>query len=121
MNRSKLRFRRGPAVLACAASLAACASAVAPTTASAAGFTKCGDKSVKIKPVGQKATHIQVQAISVEGVSCAEAVKVIGGGLSGKPVSGWVYRAGLFEPPEGLFAQEAKKGSRKIRYAIRGG
>jgi hypothetical protein len=121
MMNGRFRFHHGAAVLSCAASLAAIAIGVAPTTASAAGFIKCGNKSVKVKPVGAKATHIPVEAISVEGVTCAEAVKVIGGGLAGKPVSGWVYRPGKFEPPEGLFAQEATKGSKKVRYAIHGG
>jgi hypothetical protein len=120
--KSKLHLRRGAAILACAASLAGTAVAVAPTAASARAGTSCGNKNVKVPVEGSKPIHLQVQAISVEGgATCAEATKVIAGVLSGKPPSGWKSVTAKFEPPEGLIAQEVKKGSKKIKYAVQGG
>ena len=120
--KSKLYLGRGAAILACAASLAGTAAVVAPTAASARGGVSCANKSVKIPQEGGKAIHIPVKAITVEGgVSCAEAYKVIAGGLSGKTVSGWKTSIGTFEAPEGLVPEIAKKGSKKIKFAVRGG
>jgi hypothetical protein len=118
---AKLHLARGAAVLAAVASLAGTAAAVAPTAASAAG-TKCANKSIAIKPEEGSTIHIPVKAISVEGgVSCAEAYKVIAGGLTGKPVNGWKTAIGKFEAPEGLVPEIAKKGSKKIKFAVQGG
>jgi hypothetical protein len=124
--KSKLHLGRGAAILACAASLAGTAAVVGPT-ASAVAATKCGNKSVKIAVEGGKPVHIQVQAIEVEGgATCAEATKVIGGLLGGKPPSGWKSVTPHYELPkalaeQGLLPQEAKKGSKKIKFAIHGG
>jgi hypothetical protein len=118
---AKLHLVRGSAVLAAVASLAGTAAALAPTAASAAG-TKCANKSISIKPEEGPNIHIPVKAITVEGgVSCAEAYKVIAGGLEGKPVSGWKTTIGKFEAPEGLVPEIAKKGSKKIKFAVQGG
>jgi hypothetical protein len=118
---AKLHLVRGSAVLAAVASLAGTAAAVAPTAASAAG-AKCANKSIAIKPEEGPTIHIPVKAITVEGgVSCAEAYKVIAGGLEGKPVSGWKTAIGKFEAPEGLVPEIAKKGSKKIKFAVQGG
>jgi hypothetical protein len=124
--KSKLHLGRGAAILACAASLAGTAAVVAPTAASAAG-TSCGNKNIKVTFEGEKAEHILVKAVTVEGgATCAEAVKVIAGQLGGKPVSGWKGVTPHYELPkalteEGLFPQELKKGSKKVKYAIHGG
>ncbi|HVV91199.1 MAG TPA: hypothetical protein VHB53_11940 [Solirubrobacterales bacterium] len=124
--KSKLHLGRGAAILACAASLAGTAIGVAPTAASAAG-TSCGTKSIKVPVEGGKPVHVKVQAISVEGgATCAEAAKVIGGVLAGKPPSGWKSVTPHYELPknlaeEGLFPQLVKKGSKKVKYAIHGG
>ncbi len=118
--KTKLHLGRGVAILACAASLAGTAAAVAPTAASAAA-TNCGNKSVKVQPEEGKPLHIAVKAISVEGVTCAEAVSVIGKVLAGQTPGGWKYVNAKFEAPEGLVPQEFKKGSKTIKYAIHGG
>lgn len=118
---AKLHLARGSAVLAAVASLAGTAAAVAPTAASAAG-TKCANKSVPIKTEDGHIYHYPVKAITVEGgVGCAEAYKVIIGALEGKPVNGWKVAIGKFEAPEGLVPEVAKKGSKKIKFAVQGG
>jgi hypothetical protein len=115
---SKLHLARGAAVLTAVASLAGTAAAVA---ASAAG-TKCANKSISIKAEEGPSFHIPVKAITVEGgVSCAEAYKVIVGGLEGKPVSGWKTVTAEFKAPEGLVPEIAKKGNKKIKFAVQGG
>jgi hypothetical protein len=119
---AKLHLARGTAVLAAVASLAGTAAAVAPTAASARAASTCANKSLAIKTEGGQTLHIPVKAISVEGgASCAEAYKVIAGGLEGKPVPGWKTAIGKFEAPEGLVPEIAKKGSKKIKFAVQGG
>ena len=123
--KSKLHLGRGAAILACAASLAGTAAAVAPSAASAA--TSCGNKSLKIAVEGGKPFHYPVKAIEVEGgATCAEATQVIAGVLGGKPPSGWKSVPAHYELPkalaeEGLFPQLAKKGSKKVKFAVHGG
>ena len=119
---TRLHLGRGAVILACAASLAGTAIAVAPTAASARAASTCANKSIAVKPEKGRTLHVPVKAISVEGgVSCAEAYKVIGGAISGKPLSGWKTAIGKFEAPEGLVPEIAKKGSKKIKFAIQGG
>ena len=118
---AKLHLARGAAVLAAVASLAGTAAAVAPTAASAAGV-KCANKSVAVKPESGGTLHIPVKAITVEGgVSCADAYKVITDSLEGKTDKGWKFAVGKFEAPEGLVPEIAKKGSKKIKFAVQGG
>lgn len=120
--KSKLHLGRGAAILACAASLAGTAIAVAPTAASARAASSCANKSIKIVEVEGPAIHVPVKAITVEGgVSCTTAYKVITSALIGKPVSGWKFATGQFKAPEGLVPQIAKKGNQKIKYAVQGG
>lgn len=117
----KLHLGRGAAILACTASLAGTAVAVAPTAASAAG-TSCPNKSLALKTEEGRTLHVPVKAITIQGgVSCAEAYKVIAGGLEGKPFNGWKTGIGHFEAPEGLVPEVAKKGSKKIQFAVQGG
>jgi hypothetical protein len=118
----KLHLGRGAAILACAASLAGTAAVVAPTAASARGASTCANKSLKIPVEEGKPLHIPVKAITVEGgASCAEAYKVIAGGLTGNPVAGWKTAVGHFKAPEGLVPEIATKGSKKIKFAVQGG
>jgi hypothetical protein len=117
--KSKLHLGRGAAVLACAASLAGTAAVVAPTAAWAA--TTCANKTIKIQVEGSKPIPVPVKAISVEGVSCAEAYKVIKGVVAGEPPNGWKSYAANFPTPEGLVPQAVKKGSKKIKFATPGG
>jgi hypothetical protein len=121
--KTKLHLGRGAAILACAASLAGTAAVVAPTAASARGGSSCANKTVKLHLEGQsKPFPYPVKAITVEGgVSCAEAYKVITGILEGKTPAGWHSYAAQFEAPEGLVPQGAKKGSKKIKFAVQGG
>jgi hypothetical protein len=120
--KTKLHLGRSAAILACAASLAGTAAAVAPTAASAAGASTCPNKTLKIPAEEGKPFPIPVKAISVEGgVSCAEAYKVIVGALQGKPVSGWKTAIAQFEAPLGFEPEIAKKGSKKIKFAVQGG
>jgi hypothetical protein len=120
-----LHLGRGVAILACAASLAGTAAVVAPTAASAA--TSCGNKVVKIPQEGGKAFPYPIKAVEVEGgATCGEVTKVIAAALSGNPLPGWKSVPAHYELPkklqeEGLFAQEVKKGSKKIKFAGRGG
>jgi hypothetical protein len=119
--KTKLHLGRGATILACAASLAG--TAVAPTAASARTASTCANKSIAVTPEGSTQTlHLPVRAISVEGgVSCAEAYKVIAGILIGKTPSGWKTAIAHFEAPEGLVPELAKKGSKKIKFAVQGG
>ncbi len=118
---AKLHLARGAAVLAAVASLAGTAAAIAPTAASAAGV-KCANKSLAIKTEEGRTFHIPVRAVTVEGgATCAEAYKVIAGELEGKPVKGWKTSVGKFEAPEGMVPEVAKKGSKKIKFAVQGG
>jgi hypothetical protein len=121
--KSKLHLGRGAAVLACAASLAGTAIAVAPTAASARTAGSCPNKSIPVQPeAGGRILHIPVKAITVEGgASCAEAYNVISGALIGKPVKGWKTGIGKFKAPEGLVPEVATKGSKKIKFAVQGG
>jgi hypothetical protein len=121
--KTKFHLGRGAAILACAASLAGTAAVVAPTAASARGASTCANKTVKLHIEGQSKPYpLPVKAITVEGgVSCAEAYKVITGILEGEPPSGWKSYAANFPAPEGLVPQAAKKGSKKIKFATRGG
>jgi|GEM_PF-5689932 len=123
---SKLHLGRGAAILACAASLAGTAIAVAPV-APAAAAAKCGNKSVKIPVEGGRPIHYPVKAIEVEGgATCAETAKVIGPTLAGMPPTGWRSVTPHYALPksladEGLFPQLLKNGSKKIKFAVRGG
>jgi hypothetical protein len=119
--KTKLHLGRGAAILACTASLAGTAAVVAPT-ASARPVSSCANKSLPVKTEEGRVFHYPVKAITVEGgVSCAEAYKVIDGAISGKPLNGWKTAIGKFEAPEGLVPEIAKKGSKKIKFAIQGG
>jgi hypothetical protein len=124
--KTRLHPGRGVAILACAASLAAGALVVAPATPALAA-TSCGNKSIKVHPPGEKAFNYPVKAIEVEGgATCAEAVKVIAGILGGKTVSGWKSVPAHYKLPkaleeEGLFPALAKKGSKKVKFAVHGG
>jgi len=125
--KSKLHLGRGVAILACAASLAATATVLAPI-APAAAATKCGNKVVKI-PVeaGAKPYSYPIKAVEVEGgATCGEVTTVLAGVLSGNPPAGWKSVPVHYELPkklqeEGLFAQMVKKGSKKIKFAGHGG
>jgi hypothetical protein len=120
--KKKLHLGRSAAIVACVASLAGTAAVVAPTAASARAGSSCANKSLPIKTEAGQTLHIPVKAITVEGgVSCAEAYKVIAGGLEGKPANGWKTAIGKFEAPEGLVPEIAKKGSKKIKFAVQGG
>jgi len=124
--KSKLHLGRGAAILACTASLAGTAIVVAPVTPAVAA-TKCGNKTVKLPQEGAKPYPILVKAISVEGgATCAESAAVIAGVLVGKPLPGWKSVIAHYELPkalaeEGLLPQLAKKGSKKIKFAVHGG
>jgi hypothetical protein len=124
--KSKLHFGRGAAILACAASLAGTAVAIAPV-APALAATTCGNKTVKLPQEGAKPYPILVKAISVEGgATCAESASVIAGVLVGKPPTGWKSVIAHYELPkalaeEGLLPQLVKKGSKKIKFAVHGG
>jgi hypothetical protein len=120
--KTKLHLGRSAAILACVASLAGTAAVVAPTAASARAVSTCANKSVLVKPESGGNLHIPVKAITVQGgVSCAEAYKVITNSLAGKPLNGWKVALGKFEAPEGLVPEVAKKGSKKIQFAVQGG
>ncbi|MGH2938672.1 MAG: hypothetical protein ACRDPE_11190 [Solirubrobacterales bacterium] len=124
--KSKLHLGRGAAILACTASLAGTAIIVAPV-APAAAATKCGNKVVKIPQEGGKPFAYPIKAVEVEGgATCGEVTKVLAAALSGHPLPGWKSVPAHYELPkalqeEGLYAQEVKKGSKKIKFAGHGG
>jgi hypothetical protein len=124
--KSKLHLGRGAAILACTAALAGTAIVVAPI-APAAAATKCGNKVVKIPQEGGKPFAYPVKNVEVEGgATCGEVTKVLAGVLSGNPPAGWKGVPAHYELPkavqeEGLLPMEVKKGSKKIKYAGRGG
>jgi hypothetical protein len=124
--KSKLHLGRGAAILACTAALAGTAIVVAPV-APAAAATKCGNKVVKIPQEGGKPFNYPVKSVEVEGgATCGEVTKVLAGVLSGNPPAGWKGVPAHYELPkavqeEGLLPMEVKKGSKKIKYAGRGG
>jgi hypothetical protein len=124
--KSKLHLGRGAAILACTAALAGTAIVVAPV-APAAAATMCGNKVVKIPQEGGKPFPYPVKNVQVEGgATCGEVTKVLAGVLSGNPPAGWKGVPAHYELPkavqeEGLLPMEVKKGSKKIKYAGRGG
>jgi hypothetical protein len=124
--KSRLHLRRGAALLACAASLAGTAIVVAPV-APAVAATKCGNKTIKIPQEGGKPFPYPVKAVEVEGgATCAESAAVIASVLGGEPLPGWKSVPAHYELPksladQGFYAQEVKKGSKKIKFAGRGG
>jgi hypothetical protein len=119
---TRLHLGRSAAILACTASLAGTAIAVAPTAASARAASTCANKTITINAEEGRKFHLPVKAISVEGgASCAEAYKVIAGAMEGKPLPGWKTAIGKFEAPEGLVPEIAKKGSKEIKFAVQGG
>jgi hypothetical protein len=117
--KTKLRLGRVAAVLACAASMAGTAIAIAPTAASARAGTKCPEKSLVVKSAsGGTTIHATAKAISVQGgVGCTEAYKVIRGSLEGK-ASGWTIRPNGPNAPEGFVAEVAEKSGKKIQFAV---
>jgi hypothetical protein len=124
--KSKLHLGRGAAILACTASLAGTAIVVAPI-APAAAATKCGNKVVMIPQEEGKPFAYPVKAVEVSGgATCGEVTKVLASVLAGQPLPGWKSVTAHYELPkklqeEGLYAQEAKKGSKTIKFAGRGG
>jgi hypothetical protein len=124
--KTRLHLGRGAAILACAATLAGGAIAIAPA-APALAATKCGNKSIKVHPEGGKPFNYPVKAIEVEGgATCAEGTQAISGLLAGKLPSGWKSIPAHYKLPkaleeEGLFPQLLKKGSKKVKFAVRGG
>jgi hypothetical protein len=119
--KKQLMWRRGATVLATAATLVAGAAITSPAASVARSASTCANKSIKITNEG-RTLSIPVKAITVEGgVSCATAYKVIAGSLVGKPVAGWSVHTATFKAPEGLVPELAKKGSKKIKFAVQGG
>ena len=124
--KSKLHLGRGAAILACTASLAGTAIVVAPISPAVAA-TKCGNKTVKIPQEGGGAFPYPIKAVEVSGgATCGEVTKVLASILGGNPLPGWKSVTAHYELPkklqeEGLYAQEAKKGSKTIKFAGRGG
>jgi hypothetical protein len=112
--------RRTLALLGCAASLAGATLAVVPSAASAAGT--CPSKTLAVKPTGNRTIHVPVKAVSAQGLSCAQAYKVMTLVIGGKTPKAWKNVPATFKAPSGLVPQEFKaSGGRLIRYAVQGG
>jgi hypothetical protein len=119
MNR--MQFRRGVAIVACAASAAGTITTLAPGAASARTASSCGAKTIEVPLKSGKPLHVPVSRIRVEGgATCREAYAVIRGAVTKKLPKGWVVRRGNFQVPNGLTAQTAKNGSKTIKYAVVG-
>ncbi|HEY1855157.1 MAG TPA: hypothetical protein VGG40_11265 [Solirubrobacterales bacterium] len=98
--------------------------ALLPAAASASSTRTCPNKTMKLTIEGTPPETVSepVKAISTEGgVTCAQAYEVIRGSLTGKPVSGWKVEVGKFKAPEGLVPELARKGSKRIKFAVQGG
>jgi hypothetical protein len=119
--KTKFHLGRGAAILACAASLAGTAVAVAPTAASARTASTCANQIVAVTLEPGQTLHFPVKAITVQGVTCPEAHKVIKAFMRSEKPKGWKAVTAHFKPPAGLVPQEIKKGSKSIKYAIQGG
>jgi hypothetical protein len=112
--------RRTLALLGCAASFAGTALAVVPSAASAAGT--CPNKTLAIKPAGNRTLHVPVRAVFAQGLSCAQAYQVMTLAIEGKTPKAWKNVPATFTVPSGLVPQEFKaSGGRVIKYGIHGG
>jgi hypothetical protein len=119
---SRFNLGRGTAILACAASLAGTAAAVAPGTAVARAAEGCGAKTISIPQKNGKSLHVPASRIRVEGgATCEEAYAVIRGAVLKKPLSGWSYGRGNFKVPHGLVAEIATNHQKKVKWAQVGG
>ena len=102
-------FRRGAAVLACAAfwparvrrSRRAPRARRAPPRRPAAG-----SRTIAVPVKGGKSLKVPASRIKVEGgATCQEAYGVIRGALTKHPLDGWTYGRGNFKVPPGLTAE----------------
>ena len=117
----RLNFKRGAAILGCAASLAGTTIAIGPGTAAAAGAKACGSKSISVKGTAGKTTHVAASRIRVEGdATCADAYQVIRGVVTKNLPKGWTVTRGNFKVPHGLVPQVAVNGRKKVMFALPG-
>ncbi len=112
--------RRTLGMLSCAFTLGGASLAVAPSAASAA--SRCASKSIAVKRAGGPTSHYPVKAVSAQGLSCAQAYKVITLTIDGKLPKAWKSVQPHFTAPDGLVPQELKaSGGRVLEYAVQGG
>jgi hypothetical protein len=100
------------------------AAAPAPGAAAASLPVTCPNKTLKITTEETPPRHFGEPVKAVEasaGMTCAQAYEVIRGALTGKLPGGWKVYSGSFTPPQGFVAELAKKGSRKVQFAVHGG
>jgi hypothetical protein len=102
----------------------AAVSALVPGAAAAKSIKTCPNKSMKIKIESDPPQTFSepVKAVSTEGgVTCALAYEVIRGALTNHVPKGWKIESGKFKAPEGLVPELARKGSKRIQFAVQGG
>src|ERR1700712_5458100 len=115
----KLRRSRTVAILGC--SVALIGAALAPGSASAQGATSCGSRTVAVKAKGGKTVTVPLSRIRVEGgATCQEAIQVIRGFVLHKVPKNWAVGPGAFKVPQGLHAEIATNGHKKVKFALGG-
>jgi hypothetical protein len=98
-------------------------SSALPASAAASPLT-CPNKVIKVRTETQppRTYATPVKAIKTEGgVTCSKAYEVIRGALGGHLPKGWSLGTGSFKAPEGLVPEQARKGSKKVDFAVAGG
>jgi hypothetical protein len=116
----RLQYRRRVAILGCA--VASIVAVALPGAASAAaGGTSCGSRTIAASAKGGKSVTVPVSRIRVEGgATCQEAIKVIRGFVEHKIPNGWAVGPGAFQVPQGLHAEIATNGKKKVKFALIG-
>jgi hypothetical protein len=112
--------------------LAVLVAAMTSGAQAASGYTSCADKTFTITVEGLEGEAprkfpVKAKAISVDGVSCADAYEFIRYSYSGEKVSATGYplhytcRSATFKVPLGFIPTQCVKPGKKIRYGAQGG
>lgn len=124
------RWRRLAAITG-ALALATGGVALVPGASAAAPTHSCGTKTLTEKlpgpasePSATQTFHIQIKAITTQGISCTAAVKFLtklyGQGQKTTP-EGYVCKNAKFKAPPGTVPTVCSKPGKKIQFAGQGG
>lgn len=124
--------RRWRGLAAITGALATGGVALVPGASAAAPVHSCGSKTLTEKiPAGETGAgspsstfHIQVKAITTQGVSCTAAVKFLTAlyGQGQKPTpEGYSCKSAKFKAPPGTVPTVCSKPGKKIQFAGQGG
>jgi len=98
----------------------------------ASGYTSCANKTFTIKVEGlegekPRKVPVKAEAISVEGVNCADAYEFIRYAYTGEKISATGYplhytcKNATFKVPLGFIPTQCVKPGKKIRFGAQGG